>query len=303
MINILKMELLISQLDLWVGGVALVYVGQPLDTVKVKMQTFPHLYTNMVNCFMKTLKNDGVYRGLYAGTVPALATNVAENSVLFLCYGFCQKIMQRVTRVDSTENLSILSNATAGFLASFFSSLAICPTELIKCKLQAMHETKKQHEALGKKFETVGPFKLTAQIFRNEGFVGLFRGLVPTLVREMPGYFCFFGGYEGTRELLTRPGQKKEDLGLFKTMLAGAVGGAVFWTATYPADVAKSRIQVNSLEENMFITILNITRHEGIGALYNGLAPTLLRTIPATATLFVTYEYSKRWMHYVFKDK
>lgn len=151
----------------------------------------------MVDCFMKTLKNDGVYRGLYAGTVPALATNVAENSVLFLCYGFCQKIMQRVTGVESTENLSIVSNATAGFLASFFSSLAICPTELIKCKLQAMHETKKQHEALGKKFETVGPFKLTAQIIKNEGPLGLFRGLVPTLVREMPGYFCFFGGYEG----------------------------------------------------------------------------------------------------------
>ncbi|KAJ8984425.1 hypothetical protein NQ317_012488 [Molorchus minor] len=57
-----------------VGGVALVYVGQPLDTVKVKMQTFPHLYKNMIDCFKKTLKNDGLYRGLYAGTAPALAT-------------------------------------------------------------------------------------------------------------------------------------------------------------------------------------------------------------------------------------
>lgn len=183
----------------FLGGIALVYVGQPLDTVKVKMQTFPHLYSNMINCFTETLRNDGIYRGLYAGTVPALATNVVENSVLFLCYGFCQKIMQRITEVESTEKLSIVSNATAGFLASFFSSLAICPTELIKCKLQAMHEIKKQHETLGKRFESVGPFKLTAQIIRNEGPLGLFRGLVPTLVREMPGYFCFFGGYEGVR--------------------------------------------------------------------------------------------------------
>lgn len=91
-------------------------------------------------------------------------------------------------------------------------------------------------------------------------------------------------------------------MGLLKTMLAGAVGGAVFWTATYPVDVAKSRIQVNSLDENMFTMIVKIFRTEGIVALYNGLTPTLLRTIPATATLFVTYEYSKRWMHYIFKD-
>lgn len=48
------------------GGIANVYAGQPLDTVKVKMQTFPHLYKNWVKCFTETFKADGV-RGLYAG--------------------------------------------------------------------------------------------------------------------------------------------------------------------------------------------------------------------------------------------
>lgn len=62
---------------------ALVYVSQPLDTVKVKMQTFPHLYKGMVDCLVKTFKNDGFVRGLYAGTIPAVVANVAENSVLF----------------------------------------------------------------------------------------------------------------------------------------------------------------------------------------------------------------------------
>lgn len=151
----------------------------------------------MVECFSKTFHNDGIYRGLYAGTVPALATNVAENSVLFLCYGFCQKVMQRVTRTETVEDLSIMSNATAGFLASFFSSVVITPTELIKCKLQAMHEVRKQKAELGVILEKIGPVKLTSQITRTEGLLGLFRGLTPTLAREMPGYFFFFGGYEG----------------------------------------------------------------------------------------------------------
>lgn len=173
------------------------YVGQPLDTVKVKMQTFPSLYSNMVDCFIKTLKTDGVYKGLYAGTVPALVSNVAENSVLFLMYGYCQKVMLKVTRTEAVEDLSVMSNATAGFLASFFSSLAITPTELVKCKLQAMYEVQKQQELLGNKIEKVGPVRLTAQIVKTEGLVGLLRGLTPTLAREMPGYFFFFGGYEG----------------------------------------------------------------------------------------------------------
>ncbi|KAG5684872.1 hypothetical protein PVAND_014082 [Polypedilum vanderplanki] len=65
------------------GALAMVYVSQPLDTVKVKMQTFPKLYTSMINCFITTFKRDGIYRGLYAGTIPAVVANVAENSVLF----------------------------------------------------------------------------------------------------------------------------------------------------------------------------------------------------------------------------
>ena len=72
------------------GGVANVYVGQSLDTVKVKMQTFPHLYTNMFDCFRATFREGGL-RALYAGTVPSLAANVAANSVLFAAYGVCQK--------------------------------------------------------------------------------------------------------------------------------------------------------------------------------------------------------------------
>jgi len=284
------------------GGIALVYVGQPLDTVKVKMQTFPALYTGMVSCFRETLVTDGIARGLYAGTVPALVSNVAENSVLFLCYGLCQKFMQKVTNTPRVEDLSTLSNATAGFLGSFFSSIAICPTELVKCKLQAMYEKNKQERALGKKVERMGPMKLVAQIFKHEGAAGFFKGLVPTLAREMPGYFFFFGGYEGTRELLRHPDQTKDDIGLWKTMVAGAVGGIIFWTVTYPVDVAKSRIQVNSSNEYLGSLIVNIARNEGFGALYSGLSPTLLRTIPATATLFATYEYSKKFMHYMCQD-
>ncbi len=50
------------------------YVGQPLDTIKVKMQSFPHLYKNAFTCFKQTYSKDGIYRGLYAGTVPALVS-------------------------------------------------------------------------------------------------------------------------------------------------------------------------------------------------------------------------------------
>ena len=41
------------------GGVATVYVGQPLDTIKVKLQTFPQMYQGATQCGLKTLKAEG----------------------------------------------------------------------------------------------------------------------------------------------------------------------------------------------------------------------------------------------------
>ncbi|KAH7731621.1 Protein T10F2.2 [Aphelenchoides avenae] len=122
-----------------IGGIANVYAGQPLDTVKVKMQTFPKIYGNWQKCFMETLRMDGI-RGLYAGTVPALAANIAENAVLFTAYGYCQKTVALVTKKSAIADMTPLENAVSGSLAAIFAAAVLCPTELVKCRLQAQRE-------------------------------------------------------------------------------------------------------------------------------------------------------------------
>ncbi|XP_077578318.1 solute carrier family 25 member 15a isoform X3 [Stigmatopora nigra] len=109
------------------------------------MQTFPGMYRGPAHCLAFTWKRVGL-RGLYKGTAPALLANIGENSVLFLGYGFCQDAIRRLAHVDAGRELSDVQKATAGSLASFFSSLVLCPTELVKCRLQAMLEM----EASGK---------------------------------------------------------------------------------------------------------------------------------------------------------
>lgn len=277
------------------GGVANVVVGQPLDTVKVKMQTFPTMYRGAMHCFLQTYKNDNI-RGLYAGTVPSLAASIAENSVLFCAYGMCQKCVQFVVQKQKASELNALENAFAGFLAAFFSALSLCPTELVKCRLQAMTEMQALKGEMGSTLQ-IGPLSLTRQILKEEGIQGLFRGLTATLVREMPGYFCFFGGYEVTRSLLTPPGKTKDEIGLLRTIISGGVGGIALWIVIFPADVVKSRIQVAGSTEPMLSLTKHIIKTEGVRALYSGLGPTLLRTFPSTGALFVAYEYSKKYLH------
>jgi len=274
------------------GATTSVYVGQPMDTLKVKMQTFPHLYPNLGHCFRETLAKEGVVRGLYAGTVPSLAANVAENSILFAAYGLCQKAVAGATNIEVSK-LSTFANGVSGFLAAFWSSLALCPTELIKCRLQAMRESNMEK---GLEPPRIGPFGLTRQILNSEGIGGLFHGLRPTFMREMPGYFCFFFAYEFTREMFVKEGQSKDDIGALGTIVSGGVAGTTLWTIIFPADVIKSRQQVSGVSEPLFRSGLNIARSEGALALYNGLTPTLIRTFPATGALFFAYEYSKKLM-------
>ena len=276
------------------GATASVYVGQPLDTLKVKMQTFPTLYPNLPTCFKQTLAKEGVVRGLYAGTIPSLAANVAENSILFAAYGACQKLVANATGVDKVENLNVFANGFSGFLAAFWSSLALCPTELVKCRLQAMRESS---IIAGKEPPRIAPYSLTRKILKEEGMPGMFRGLTATFTREMPGYFFFFFAYELTREALTPPGKTKDEIGAWRTVVSGGMAGVTLWTMIFPADVIKSRLQVTGSTTPMVTMFKDIYRKEGIMALYNGLGPSIIRTFPATGALFLAYEYSKKWMN------
>ena len=275
------------------GAATSVYVGQPLDTLKVKMQTFPQLYPNLKVCFTRTLENEGIVRGFYAGTVPSLAANIAENSILFAAYGACQKLIAKSMGIPRVEDLSVTANGMSGFLAAFWSSLALCPTELVKCRLQAMRESSTSQ---GKEPLKIGPYQLTRDILRTDGVPGLFRGLTATFTREMPGYFFFFFAYELMRDLLRAPGQTKDEIGALKTVVAGGTAGVTLWTIIFPADVVKSRLQVSGGKTPMLKLMSQIYRTEGLMALYSGLGPSLIRTFPATGALFLAYETSKKAM-------
>lgn len=279
-----------------VGAIAGVLVGQPLDTVKVKMQAYPARYPGLLLCMRHTISTDGWLRGLYAGTVPALAANIAENSVLFCAYGFCQQLVASVFQPSSNNNskqphdqhreVTVLGSAVAGFLAAFFSSFSLCPTELVKCRLQSLQETAGAR---------VGASQLTRDIVRAHGVAGLFRGLGATMAREMPGYFFFFGGYELSRRMVADRlyGGDCSRVGPLATVAAGGMGGMALWVAVFPADVAKSRIQISGERVSVWKMIARVAYTDGVMALYNGLAPTLLRTFPASGVMFLGYEWTR----------
>lgn len=119
------------------GGLACVLAGQPLDTVKVKMQAFPGMYKSTFQAVRKTFKEERI-RGFYTGSSAAVISSIAENAVLFLCYNQCINLVQWMS---GNDNLGLVQKASAGSLASVFSSITITPPDQIKCKMQAHVQT------------------------------------------------------------------------------------------------------------------------------------------------------------------
>eukprot|EP01047_Picozoa_sp_COSAG01_P017008 COSAG01_NODE_888_length_12915_cov_10.708723_7_plen_141_part_00 len=55
---------------------------QPLDTIKVRLQARPGVYSGIADCAARTVRHEGV-RGLFKGMVPPLVGNGPLNALLF----------------------------------------------------------------------------------------------------------------------------------------------------------------------------------------------------------------------------
>ena len=126
-----------------VGGTAGVAAGQPFDTIKTKLQTFPQVYRNVLVGIRKTFLEGGI-RAYYAGAVPAVMTATNENAVLFLAYSRNVKIVQRFFGVKEERCLKPWQHGIAGSMSGVFSSMVVCPTEMIKCRLQVQRQIMQQ---------------------------------------------------------------------------------------------------------------------------------------------------------------
>ena len=52
-----------------------------------------------------TFSMDGVLRGLYSGTFPALSASISENSVMMMTYGQGQVIMKTLLGKETIDDL------------------------------------------------------------------------------------------------------------------------------------------------------------------------------------------------------
>lgn len=173
----------------------------PLHTVKVRMQARPDAFMSPVQCFMTTFREEGL-RALWKGSVPALVGAVSENAVAFSVnqqlkriladmegYGFGSEAGAEAGREGGAEESLIVPFLTGGF-TGIFTSAALCPSDVIKCKVQVSRAMLKTGET------AMDAKEMLAHVLKTQGVRGLFVGLGAQFARDIPFYAFFFGTYE-----------------------------------------------------------------------------------------------------------
>ncbi|KAL2246688.1 UNVERIFIED_CONTAM: Mitochondrial carnitine/acylcarnitine carrier-like protein [Sesamum indicum] len=282
-----------------VGGAAQLICGHPFDTIKVKLQSQPAplpgqppKYSGAIDAVKQTLAAEGP-RGLYKGMGAPLATVAAFNAVLFTVRGQMETLLRSAPGVPLTVSQQVVCGAGAGVAVSFLA----CPTELIKCRLQAQ-STLATTGAGTVAIKYGGPMDVARHVLQSEGGArGLFKGLVPTLAREVPGNAAMFGVYEALKQYLAG-GQDTSSLGRGSLILAGGLAGASFWVSVYPTDVVKSVLQIDDYKNPKFSGSMDafrkILKTEGVKGLYKGFGPAMARSVPANAACFLAYEVTRK---------
>ncbi|KAL5063312.1 hypothetical protein RYX36_025049 [Vicia faba] len=278
-----------------VGGAAQLICGHPFDTTKVKLQSQPTAlpgqvpkYAGAVDAVRKTIAAEGL-GGLYKGMGAPLVTVAAFNAVLFTVRGQMESLLRSHPGAPLTVSQQFVCGAGAGFAVSFLA----CPTELIKCRLQAQSALAGTGAAIvAVKYK--GPMDVAKQVLRSEGGVrGLFKGFIPTMGREIPGNAIMFSVYEALKQQFAG-GTDTSGLSRGSLIVAGGLAGGSPWFLFYPNDVIKSVLQVDDHKNPKFSGALDAFRKikssEGFKGLYKGFGPAMVRSIPANATCFLAYE-------------
>jgi len=271
-----------------IGGIGQCLSGHPLDTIKVRLQTSDR-YKGTVDCFRKTVQEEG-FAGLYKGIQSPLVGMTALNSVLFLSYGQSKAWMKK----DENDPLTIGQIFACGTIVGFTVAFVESPVDFFKSQLQTQYGS-------GGNVKYTGFLDCASKIWKNHGLRGIYQGLSATLLRDIPANAAYFGFYEISRRAMVKQGQSPSDLPAWKVLIAGGIGGMMYWATTYPFDVVKSTMQTDStiLSERKYKGLLDtfskIYKTEGYGGFFKGVAPCMLRSFPANAVCFLLYEWCRKY--------
>ncbi|TPX35857.1 hypothetical protein SmJEL517_g01731 [Synchytrium microbalum] len=242
-------------------------------------------FTGTLDGVVKIVRHEGIPQ-LWRGLSPTLVMSVPSTVIYYVGYENVRDYLIPSFRRRGMEDYAPLF---AGATARTFAATIISPLELVRTRMQSGGADKSiSRVVLG-----------VAEMVKQNGPSSLWRGLAPTLWRDVPFSATYWAGYELLRHRLPRPNMSNEFVRDFwSSFIAGAISGTVAATITTPFDVAKTTRQVSRdthvrADGKMLNLIRFIVERDGWKGLFRGLSPRIAKVAPACAIMISSYEMGK----------
>jgi solute carrier family 25 protein 33/36 len=198
---------------------------------------------------------------------------------------------------------SVPNALISGLAAGVSSNTLTNPIWMVKSRLQLLADS-----TAGQKAYT-GYRDVVKSIFREEGVGGFYKGISASYWGCLEGATQFMIYEQIKTKLIAQQNVRREEQGLRPTdklsqlsyFLSAAVAKGAASIITYPHEVARTRIREQARNgvfkyNGMWHTIGVVAKEEGWKGLYSGMGVHLMKVVPNTAIMFLTYEVVNSWL-------
>ncbi|KAI3878485.1 hypothetical protein MKX03_007265 [Papaver bracteatum] len=270
----------------------------PLERIKILLQTRTEGFHSIgvYQSMKKLLKHEGVF-GFYKGNGASVIRIVPYAALHFMTYEqYRCWILNNCPAMGTGPVVDLLAGSAAGGTAV----LLTYPLDLARTKLA--YQVTSPKESIGHGLRSIhsqpdycGLKDVFKSVYREGGMCALYRGVGPTLVGILPYAGLKFYIYE---ELKRRVPEEHQNSVMLR-LSCGALAGLFGQTFTYPLDVVRRQMQVQSLQQggpgyrNTIQGFTTIIRNQGWGQLFAGLSINYMKIVPSVAIGFTAYDMMK----------
>ncbi|GLJ46065.1 hypothetical protein SUGI_0970450 [Cryptomeria japonica] len=193
------------------AGCAATIGSYPFDLLRTILasQGEPKVYPNLRTAFKEIVQTRGM-RGLYAGLSPTLVEIVPYAGLQFGSYDTFKRWIKEWNQAhtmhnsnESEDNLSSLQLFLCGLAAGTVAKVVCHPLDVVKKRFQV--EGLRRHPRYGASVEEKtykGMWDALRRIMQAEGLAGLYKGIVPSVIKAAPAGAVTFVVYEYTSDWL-----------------------------------------------------------------------------------------------------
>ncbi|XP_061353714.1 uncharacterized protein LOC133298439 [Gastrolobium bilobum] len=237
----------------------------------------------------RIVKEEG-FRAFWKGNLVTIAHRLPYSAVSFYAFERYKNLLHSLVGENSRGNATadLFVHFVGGGLAGITAASATYPLDLVRTRLAAQRSTI-YYRGISHAFST---------ICREEGFLGLYKGLGATLLGVGPSIAISFSVYESLRS--SWQSKRPDDPTAMVSLACGSLSGIASSTATFPLDLVRRRMQLEGVggrarvyNTGLFGTFGRIIQNEGVRGLYRGILPEYYKVVPSVGIVFMTYEMLK----------